>query len=158
MVKNVHCGPMWSCRFHLTVTLHPSMYRYKPIVQYTQTMTKLHQLFPRNDWQVSMVPELTQNYNIHWHCMISKKYRPNMKPVPYYVANKLRTQKTMFGYFKCDVIEDESKYIDYMLKDIRSTCEILKLNGVVLERDDFELVPTVLESGTFNALSAIYNE
>lgn len=130
-----------SIEYALTVTLNPKLYRFKPSEQYRLTQLGLDQMFEKTEWKISIIPEVTQNYNIHYHCIVSayniKKYK---KGVVYSIHNKFRKMKHLYGYIYLKPITEFHIWQEYMVKDIEKTKQIIDmLPESNFERNDFEV-------------------
>lgn len=126
--------------YHLTVTLKPYLYAKTPYKQLVKSAVLLHKMLLA--YKATIIAELTKDYNIHYHCLISTlvdRFDYKKRPFDYYVHDIFRRHRDTFGYIKCDQIKNYSEYVKYMMKDIDKTKEILEVTPII--RDDYFLTP-----------------
>lgn len=116
----------------VTVTLKPFLYAHNPNVQMKMTKDLLKKCFGK--YSVSIVAELTNEYNIHYHCMVDMK--THKEPL-FYLHNKIRPHK-QFGRRTVQRVQYYESYIKYMNKDIKKTNEILSQSAIV--KDDLNIL------------------
>lgn len=139
--------------YHLTVTLNPRYYDLRPIEQYRLSLEKLSKLFSTygKGLLICAIPELTKDFNIHYHCLIQydmrlidpnveyrlvgKMGRMRVKPMTWIVRNLFRGNK-YFGFIKIDKVSDYQNYTNYMFKDLVTTYELLDIVPDWLQEQD----------------------
>lgn len=131
-------------KYELTITLRPQMYRFDAREQYVRTSVWLKQiLYP---YKVSIVAELTQVNNIHYHGIIDlKDLRHRDK-----FLNRFRGS-LVFGKMTCTQLIDEPKWIEYMKKNIHITWDILNIYPVLLDEFNCVEIPKEVEEFTKNS-------
>lgn len=113
----------------LTVTLQPKLFKHDPPMQYRETISALELLLKQYECKYVIVPELTpKNMNVHYHCLVKMPLtgHVNKKGVIYSIRNMFRNTK-YFGYIDVKKTEDTSGWINYMMKEIKSTIVYLDL-------------------------------
>lgn len=117
--------------YELTLTLRPSLYRFTAQEQYDKCYESLRTIFKY--YKVFCIAELTQENNVHYHCIIElKSFKERAL-----LLDKFRKHNHKFGRKTCTQLIDYPKYVEYLFKDIEKTSQLI--NDYVLQ-DDFELV------------------
>lgn len=112
----------------VTITLDPSMYVFKSIVQYNRVKELVRDKFKKCKANYYLAFELTKKYNIHIHAYVipAKDY----KHPHYYFTNLFRAKKgeaRIFGYTKVTNATDTKGAFDYINKDLTITSELLDI-------------------------------
>lgn len=139
--------PLHTAKYAVTLTLHPSMYKLSTRRQLNVSKNFIEAFFKKlhSDWldyvhtctgdihpfdlpdllnqmhSYYLVPELTNNYNVHWHGWIQFGYNlmKGQAPEPYWY-NLFRLSNTI-GYTVLKLITDEPVWDIYIHKDIAKT-------------------------------------
>jgi len=112
-------------KYEFTLTLKPLMYQYTPQQQYDQTKDILYQIFyPNNQqkYQVTCVAELTQEHNVHYHCIIELEGLLDKDKL----INKFRTHSKTFGKKSLTQVKYEDSYKKYIIKNLSETKLVIK--------------------------------
>lgn len=124
--------------YEITVTLKPTMYGLTPTEQYKLTKAYMREVL--EGYQSSCVAELTQEQNVHYHCMVKLddvKHKTKL-------LNRFRKyHQKVFGRKSCTQVCYENSYKKYMAKDLKATQEVLGLDPVVT--DAFGVCKTIFE-------------
>lgn len=118
---------MASFKYSFTVTLKPIMYKKVATDQYDATsqevLTKLlglSYMSPDGKFDLTLVSELTKNYNIHYHGIIKMPLRNSKIHCMKRFTDEFRNSKQL-GFVNIKQIDDEPGWIDYISKDLHST-------------------------------------
>jgi len=106
--------------YELTLTLRPCLYKKTPDLQFHVTVCLLYELL--EEYQYSMIAELTQEHNVHYHGIIELKDSKAKN----LLLNKFRPYNMVFGKKSCRPIDFEETWKKYLLKDYEKTKLILK--------------------------------
>lgn len=133
-------GAPRTIQYTLNITLSPHMYHKLAETQYDETVQIVKTLFKKYDPRMSIIVELTKQYNVHYHGIVDFEY---IKGIDYkkYIYDSFRNEihKRRLGRpFVIDVF-DFHGWKDYIIKDLISTYNSLNRFPVVL--DDFDLIP-----------------
>lgn len=125
--------PVWSYDIAVTVTLPERYKRMSAELQLEHTKTSLLECF--DNMEVSLVAELTQNYDIHYHgiCRVPIE-RVKHGHVLRYVKDRLRK----FGFVCVKQVEDYPGWVEYLKKDIRTTIKEHRIYPIV--KDDYDIL------------------
>jgi len=105
--------------YAFTLTINPKLNKSTIVHQLNCTARSLQAIF--HHAKISTVIELTPNYNVHYHGMIQfRKTEIKDKAPESYWYNKLRSHPTI-GYTVLKVLTDETKWVEYILKDVPRT-------------------------------------
>lgn len=113
--------------YAFTITLQPKLHKHSIRHQLDCTAYSILPLFPH--CLITIVVELTKQYNVHYHGII-QFYKPLLKgktPLSYWY-NKLRNHATI-GFTCLKVIDDIENWKKYITKDIITTKE--ELNNTI---------------------------
>lgn len=126
-----------SVRYSFTITLKPSLYNVPASVQYDKTYDELYKHLCQNfNVKLTLVAELTRNYNIHFHgtivfIMINvHKYNVMKRFVDSFRKSKI------FGFVNIKQIEDEPGWIDYISKGFHDFTRDTNRRPIL--QDDFD--------------------
>lgn len=111
-------------KYELTITLKPTMYQFNPKEQLRLTKDKLLNIFyPNNkqEYMVSCVAELTQEHNVHYHCIIELQDIQAKDRL----LNKFRSLTKIFGKKSCTQVQYEDSYKQYLIKDLEKTRSLI---------------------------------
>ena len=115
--------------YELTITLNPKIYKYTALEQFKRTSKIVYKIFSLScRYDVTVVAELTKQENIHYHCMVELKDRPEKS----HLINVFR-KHGLLGRYTLEPIKYEHNYIDYMKKDISQTFEVLGRCPIVVD-------------------------
>lgn len=120
-----------SVKYAFTITLQPKLYRYKPEEQYDKTYMHIAKVLKALNSRVTLVAELTRSANIHYHGVIQFI---NFKPKSNLTVsfhNAFRGDKYA-GFIKIIPIDNESKWIEYISKDVTDTTETIIRPSIIL--------------------------
>lgn len=125
----------YSVKYAFTVTLKPNMYRHAAEKQYEDTYKSLFKNLEMLG-KVTIVAEITKNYNIHYHgiirfAMCFTKHTNLMKAF----VDSFRTTKS-YGFVNIKQIIDEPGWIDYISKSLPDTMESIKWRPIVIDQLD----------------------
>lgn len=121
-----------SCDIALTVTLRSSQKKLDAEGQYALTASKL--LNKLRNCKHTTVAELTSNYDVHYHSILSIPLDKccNKSPLRY-IKDVFRLD---FGFTCVKQVEDYDGWISYLQKDIGNTSKVL--SGTIL-KDDYQV-------------------
>lgn len=103
--------------YALTITLRPMLYKHVAYEQYRRSYVEVFDLFKRHGCEITLVTELTKQYNVHYHGIVQ---------VPMILCSKQPGAKTIFdmlrqlkyiGHTVVDPITDEEGWNRYICKD-----------------------------------------
>lgn len=117
----------------LTVTLKP--YMYSKCLDDQVKLTKDRLLSVLHGFNKSIVIELTSQYNIHYHCLLTEK-KPSQEPF-LRITDRLRSERWA-GRRTIQGVQYYESYIKYMNKEISRTNKIIKSSSIV--KDDFNIL------------------
>jgi len=123
--------------YAITVTLNRSLRKYSPDEQYTKSFMPLADLLHR--FKKTLVYELTQNGDIHYHGIISLdvKYKNvHIRDMIIFIQNLFRGSK-IFGYVCVKQVTDYNKWKEYILKDVQKSKDRLGIFPIF--KDDYDL-------------------
>lgn len=116
--------------FSLTITLLPKLYKYDIDRQYDETANELQLMLRQISNNFTLVCELTNNMNIHYHGIIelcSSKRK---------LVNIFRGHNK-FGYISSRELFNQESWITYIKKDIKNTYEELGRRSIL--KDDYKI-------------------
>lgn len=111
-------------KYEFTLTLHPSNYINSAADQHKNSKQILTDIFYPNGfpaYQVTCIAELTQDHNVHYHCMIDLKDLE----IKDKLMNKFRRYRRVFGRKTCTQVVYEESYKAYLVKDLDKTRRII---------------------------------
>lgn len=123
-------------KYELTITLKPLMYRMSAKEQFNLTSTVLLEIM--KPYKCSIVAELTQEHNVHYHCLVELADIKEKEKL----MNRFRPHNKMFGKKTCTQVQFEESYRKYMVKTVE---EIRPILGDVVLRDYFSVAKTIFE-------------
>jgi len=121
-------------KYEVTITLKPGLYQFDAKKQFEMTKGILWNIF--EPYQSTVVAELTQDHNVHYHCMVdlgSIVARDKF-------LNRFRAHCKVFGRKSCKQVMFEDSYRAYMKKSLDDVREIL---GDPIIRDSFGVFKTL---------------
>lgn len=121
----------YSVDYALTITLKPLMYKEDAEEQYRQTALNISKLFPK--CKLTLIAELTQQYNIHYHGIISVPSTLSSQPRKY-VFDKIRKYSKL-GKTTVDQVDDYEGWVVYLNKDLQETSKTV----YPIIRDDYNI-------------------
>jgi len=92
-------------------------------------------MFSHKKYRVSIVIEITKDFNLHSHILLSEIDKSENPPLR--ISNILRKYKWI-GRRSIDQVVYLQSYIDYLMKDYDATTKIIKYSPIV--RDDFDIL------------------
>lgn len=116
----------------VTVTLPPLSRRMTSEEQYEHYIPLYKDLLRKH--KHTSVVELTSNYDVHIHCVVSFKDLPKDSNPLMYAKNLFRRK---FGFTCVKQCTDINGWAEYLFKDLHKTNDLLK--GACLLQDDYEL-------------------
>lgn len=126
-------------RYELTVTLRPLLYRHSPAEQLRMTWPVLNDLL--DETRATVVAELTQEENIHYHCLLElADARQKTR-----LLNRFRRYHNLFGRKTISQVLDELAYTKYMQKDLAVTRPVIGRDACLM--DDLEVMADLGISG-----------
>lgn len=131
-----------SQKYAITVTLRPQQYSNPAEEQYDMTYHVLPPFLSQFGIQSTIVAELTKQFNIHYHGIVTCQVQPSIPSLEKWITDKFRKHK-IFGYVYVKVIDNEPVWEDYIIKDYESTKKLLYGRSPVIV-DDFMLFNPVL--------------
>jgi len=133
----------------ITITLNPKLRRYDTPDQYDLTyeavVDALREVFP--GCEISLIAEMHKTHDVHYHGVIRLKKALSELNASYKIRQAFRNHQK-FGYCCLKTLMDESKWIDYLSKDLTPFRELVDRPPIVM--DDFEYFkdqPPALHAG-----------
>lgn len=124
-------------RYSATVTLKPRMYQYKAEQQYDMSYPDLIKHLACNGYKnITVIAELTKNYNIHYHLTVTFPFGENSKYcncMKKFVDSFRRSQ--MFGFVNIKQIDSEIGWIEYIGKQLKEFTDSTGRRPII--KDDF---------------------
>lgn len=111
-------------KYELTLTLRPQWYMLTAAEQHKKAKEILLDIFYPNGfmkYSVSCIAELTNEHNVHYHCLIELKDLEDKDKL----LNKFRRNSKFFGRKSCSQVQYEDSYKSYMIKSIEDTRKII---------------------------------
>lgn len=103
----------YSQDYALTVTLKPFLYKEQSEIQYYRTYRQLIDLFTMAKCRITLVAELTNTYNIHYHGILSIPLKADSRK---WIFDRLRLL-SWIGKCTVDSVDDYDGWLDYLSKD-----------------------------------------
>jgi len=128
-----------SIDYAVTFTLKPNQYKNTYEKQLHDTAGGLCKIY--HDCKFTLVAELTQTYNIHYHGIISIPLSHGRDPIKYFF-DRLRPFSKI-GKCECKQLMNYQLWVDYLNKDIIKHIE-LGLDPII--RDDYNVLKTEEEN------------
>lgn len=111
----------WSSPWAITLTLNPKMFHLNVLQQRNSIQGIINGLCYDSNIKMSLVCEMTQHYNCHFHGFVQVAFRASArKTIPHYVADALRSIKDL-GFWCVKPIEDHQGWLNYCLKEYEVT-------------------------------------
>jgi len=126
-----HCNML----YEVTITLKPYLYHLDQDGQYKKTANDVRDMFSPQRYRVSAICELTKDFNIHYHLLVSEVEKSKNPPLG--ISNILRKYKWM-GRRSVDQVCYVQSYVEYLKKDLKKTGDIIK--GCPRIRDDYDIL------------------
>lgn len=108
------------------------MYRYDIDIQFDDTANELYVSLRQLSNKISLVAELSKNYNVHYHGIISLK-GSKRKFINYFRNDK------KFGFVNASPIKNEENVFSYIQKDVVNTYQELDRRPII--KDDYNIFP-----------------
>lgn len=132
---------MESVKYSFTITLKPNLFQYKAEEQYDKSYLTLVKHLMTLSKKFSVVAELTKNYNIHYHGIITFTLHEKQKSNFMKKFTDSFRKNTCFGFVNIKQITDEQGWINYITKDLKITRESICRPPVLI--DSFNIIPTL---------------
>lgn len=113
----------------MAISLKPMMYQHKPPKQFEMTQFLIWEIF--DGFEASIITELTQEHNVHYHVMVELRDIAHKDRL----LNRFRKFTKIFGKKSCVQVMFEESYKNYMKKCPKVTEGIIGHNPIV--RDHF---------------------
>lgn len=123
--------------YAITITLRPKIYSKPYEDQFTETATNINRLFP--SCRLTLIAELTQTENIHYHGVISIPLSVGPSPTKYFF-DQLR-KLSAIGKSECKQLMHWDTWKEYLNKDIKKNIDLNYFYPIV--RDDYDLVEKI---------------
>lgn len=127
-------------RYSATITLKPRMYQYKAEQQYDMTYPDLIKHLSCNGYsKMTVISELTKNYNIHYHLTITFPFDGTLyKGFPNWQKKFVDSfrKSPVFGFVNIKQIEDELGWISYIGKSFKDFTDSTGRRPII--KDDFD--------------------
>jgi hypothetical protein len=123
--------PKYSCDFALTITLKPQIYRETAEEQYRQTAYNVAKLFSK--CKLTLIAELTQSCNIHYHGIIAVPITISSQPRKY-IFDQIRKYSKL-GKTTVVQMTNYEGWSDYLSKDLQETSKTV----YPIIKDDYEI-------------------
>lgn len=137
-----------SVLYSVTVTLKKEMYRLTPEEQYDQTATELLRIIKGVGCTVTMVAELTSNFNLHYHLgLIFLDHKDCLKK-----WHNLFRRSKVFGYTCVKQVTHDAGWIEYISKDLTETRKSLGRPSII--SDEFNWLSIIKESDSLTYIDA----
>lgn len=122
-----------SVMYAFTVTLKPVMFRRSIEEQYDSTYLELSTRLKSLPCKLTMICELTSNYNIHYHGIIvfitkSRSHEKDFKD--------LFRKSQIFGFTNIKQVDDFNGWVDYIKKDVTVSVKIINRPPVIIDEHD----------------------
>lgn len=132
-----------SIDYAFTITLKPAMYKKTFERQLHETAGGLIKIF--KDCKISMVAELTQTFNIHYHGIISFDLEVHGNDPVKVFFDRLRPFSKI-GKSECKQLIHYETWTTYLNKDVKYNCTH-RFNAIIIDdydilqlRDEYELI------------------
>lgn len=116
-------------KYEMCITIKPTLYQFKPYKQFEMTQDLLFEIFAQ--FKATIIAELTQEHNVHYHIMVELKDLIHKD----LLLNRFRPYTKIFGRKSCTQVMFEDSYRAYIKKCYDETALILKRCPMV--RDSF---------------------
>lgn len=115
----------YSVDYALTITLRPVMYIHTAQKQYDLITPEILQIF--SECKLILVPELTKQYNLHFHGIINVPLCDGRDPSKW-IHDKVRTHRKI-GMICVKQITDYDTWLTYCMKDrlLNPSLEVLEV-------------------------------
>lgn len=130
--NSIICPPSkWSYDIALTVTLRSSHKRLDAEGQYVLTKEKLLQKL--SNCKLTLIAELTSNYDVHYHGILRIPIDKckNKHPLRY-IKDVLRSE---FGFTCVKEVDSYAGWVEYLQKDIEETSKVI----YPILKDDYDI-------------------
>jgi len=119
-------------KYAFTVTLKPQCFKKDARAQFEGTADAIEEILCGLGYNVTCVAELTKNYNIHFHGIITfTKFSFYVNYQKLFV-DKFRNNK-VFGFVNIKQMEDESGWIEYISKDFQTTFKSIYKEPIIVD-------------------------
>lgn len=121
-------------KHEVTVTLRPMLYTKTAKQQFDITSLMMKHIL--NGYKATCVAELTQEHNVHYHCLVDIEGTLNRNTF----LDRFRQYNKYFGRKTCKCVMFEESYEKYLTKSYHETTKILSDPFV---KDDYKLSDTL---------------
>lgn len=120
-----------SVKYAFTITLQPKLYKYKPDEQYDKSYMHIAKQLKALNTRVDLVAECTKSYNLHMHGILQFiNYKPKSNLM--LMFHNLFRNDPIVGFVNIRQIDDEIKWLDYIMKDVNVTVELISRPPMIL--------------------------
>lgn len=140
----------------ITLTLKPKLYVATPEnqVDYSDLFIRFMEA---KGAKLTLVAELTKQYNIHYHGYIELPKKLSKNPIKY-IYDVLRKME-YYGFTCIKPCTDYEGWYQYMIKDYYHTKDNININPILLDGlDEYEEIRNVLKEKWQNYLKTRYTE
>lgn len=103
--------------YFMTQTLRPTLYKLKVSQQHEKIFKEIKYAVRRYSKYAMVVPELTKKCNMHYHMIV--KFEDDLFKIQF--VDHMRK----IGFYDLQILKNEQKCMNYMMKDVHNTREIL---------------------------------
>lgn len=122
-------------RFAITVTLHKKCFDMPAEWQFDHYTDAVKDMFSVFKFKYTMVTELTQASNIHYHALVEA---PNYcEDVLRKKLNDYTRKNKTIGFICVKQVTDEPGWVDYIVKDLSKTYRLISRDPLI--RDDLRV-------------------
>lgn len=114
----------------LTITFQTNYERKPYIYQFSDTKEILYKIMPKYFRLFKFIPEFTESGRIHYH----GKFKQEDKALRLKGFEELRRR---CGFIKVETSNLSSKWDDYIIKDVKTTCKLIGINNIIVSNEDF---------------------
>lgn len=117
--------------YALTMTLKPSLFKLPLQEQIERSMVDIYKFMEYLTAEGLLIAEITKNANIHYHGILTFNVRSKYSTyIEYHIKDLLRTS-TKVGFICIKPVTEETKWKQYILKDISATSALINMNPIV---------------------------
>lgn len=118
-----------SVEYSFTITIQPKYYKLEPEAQYDLVIKHIKEKLSTITDTVTMVAELTKNYNIHMHGLCTFYINPNKDNIKEWY--KCWRNDIYVGYSNIKQCTDKPGWLEYMSKDFERTMKSLNRRPII---------------------------
>lgn len=128
-----------SIKYAFTITLKPKFYVLEPCKQFDSSVEYLWDKLKSVMSKVTLVAELTQNFNIHYHGVGVFTISNKRKNLMLQFVNTFR-KDSLIGFVNIKPISDEPGWIEYLSKGFQNFYDSLSRRPII--NDECEIFTT----------------